>query len=342
MTRAARTGKRFSGKGARSAGSHRWLALLAVPTCLVSMGAMAQVYSDPPPVTPEPVQNGTVQDGTVQDAAPSDGMQGHDAMGTGQDPQRQELGATQGPLAPAADDDGLHIRAGLAAGGAPRYTGSDEYAGNLAPIIDMSYGPYFFNTFEGLGARLQSDGGASASASLFIDGGRTSKQDGNYLTGASKKLKGMNNVKSSGILILQGTLPVAEWLAISARADTRITGQRHRGTSYSLSLDSSVYQTERDDVGLSIAVNGGDRDYNNTYFGVTPEESLTSRFSAFKAKAGLHSASVSANWTHVLDEKWALFSQVNVDQLGGKVKDSPLVEKKTQATAAVGFTYTFR
>lgn len=341
MIRAARTGKGFSGEGARGTGGHRWLTLLAVPACLASAGAMAQVYSDPPPVTQDTVQE-PAQQGTVQDAMPSDGMQGHDAMGAGQDTQRQELGATQGQLAPAADDDGLHIRVGLGVGGAPRYTGSDEYAGNLAPIIDVSHGPYFFNTFEGLGARLQSDGGASASASVFVDGGRTSKQDGNYMTGASKKLKGMNDVKSSNILILQGTLPVAEWLAISARADTRITGQRHRGTHYSLSLDSPIYQTERDEVGLSVSVNGGDRDYNNTYFGVTPEESLTSRFSAFKAKAGLHSAGISANWNHVLDEKWALSTVVDVEQLGGKVKDSPLVEKKTQATAAIGFTYTFR
>lgn len=75
----------------------------------------------------------------------------------------------------------------------------------------------------------------------------------------------------------------------------------------------------------------GSEGYTDTYFGVTPAESVRSGLAAFDAdKAGLVSAGLELTATYRLGEQWWLEGGARYDRLQGRASDSPIV---TQGSA---------
>ncbi|MCQ9186478.1 MipA/OmpV family protein [Streptomyces sp. IBSBF 2953] len=50
---------------------------------------------------------------------------------------------------------------------------------------------------------------------------------------------------------------------------------------------------------------------------------------------------LNANWTHKFDENWSTYVLVTASELGGKVEDSPLIERKGAVSAVTSISYTF-
>ena len=86
---------------------------------------------------------------------------------------------------------------------------------------------------------------------------------------------------------------------------------------------------------------GGSGNYNRTYFGVSPEQSARSGYREHKAKAGIYGYSAGAGWEHQFDENWTTGANLGVTRLTGKAGDSPMVKKKTSATATATVRYNF-
>jgi MipA family protein len=84
-----------------------------------------------------------------------------------------------------------------------------------------------------------------------------------------------------------------------------------------------------------------DARYNQSYFGVTAEQSARSGFKAYTAKAGLKSVGLAAGLNYKLSPQWSLNTAVSLSQLTGEAGKSPLVQKKAQASMNAGFAYTF-
>jgi outer membrane protein len=85
----------------------------------------------------------------------------------------------------------------------------------------------------------------------------------------------------------------------------------------------------------------GDRDLNDTFYGVAPQYARADR-PAYLAKRGLVALRASAGASRSLTPDWRLFGVVRLDNVSAAAnRDSPLVQRKTGATVGMGLRYTF-
>lgn len=253
---------------------------------------------------------------------------------------KQDRGPIQNPS--AAPKDGVQFALGVGLATGPRYLGSDETATGLSGIFSVQYGPFFLDSRRGLGAEYSTPFGLHMSAALSYDPGRAEKDEGgNYWSSGSEKLQGLGKIKSSATINVDLSQDVADWLAVNVGGEFAISGQKHRGNQYTTGLTLRPWTTETDQVELGLSAMFGDKDYNKTYFGVTPEQSLRSRYGQFNAESGVYAYSLGAQWTHVIDEHWATLVAGEYHQFSSKIKKSPIVRDSSGVTALVGLLYTF-
>ena len=253
---------------------------------------------------------------------------------------KQDRGPIQNPS--AAPKDGVQFALGVGLATGPRYLGSDETATSLSGIFSVKYGPFFLDSMRGLGAEYSTPFGLHMSAALSYDPGRAEKNEGgNYWSSGSEKLQGLGKIKRSTTINVDLSQDVADWLAVNVGGEFAISGQKHRGNQYTTGLTLRPWTTETDQVELGLSALFGDKDYNKTYFGVTPEQSLRSRYGQFNAESGVYAYSLGAQWTHVIDEHWATLVAGEYHQFSSKIKKSPIVRDSSGVMAVVGLHYTF-
>ena len=86
------------------------------------------------------------------------------------------------------------------------------------------------------------------------------------------------------------------------------------------------------------------RDYMETYFGVTPAESaLSGTLAAFSPGGGFKSVGAEFNARYEFAPQWAIRGEFIYEKLIGDAADSPIVQvgNSNQYTAKLGLTYTF-
>lgn len=243
------------------------------------------------------------------------------------------------PVPPSPFGEETEVIIGLGAGVIPRYLGAKDSKVLPVPSIAVYRGIFFADSLRGLGAEYKTESGFYASSALSYDLGRT-ERDSDWRPG-SKKLAGMGKVKSSAVINVLAAQKLTPWLTVNAEAEFRVAGQANRGHRYRLGLESTVFDGAKDTISVGMNVHAADRDYNQTYFGVTQAQSQRSRFSQFTPKSGIYAYSLSADWIHDFNKNWSLFAAVNVMQFSGRARNSPLVEEKTGVTGTVMLNYSF-
>lgn len=90
----------------------------------------------------------------------------------------------------------------------------------------------------------------------------------------------------------------------------------------------------------SIGFEYQDADYNEYYYGVTPEESARTGIAAYESNSSLNPyVNVSANYD--FSDKWAGFANQSVSYLANEQYDSPMVDSRVEATSTLGLLYKF-
>ncbi|WP_237149649.1 MipA/OmpV family protein [Pseudomonas mediterranea] len=234
--------------------------------------------------------------------------------------------------------DSTDVSFGLGASYAPRYLGSKNYTWALQPLLRIERGIFFLDSEDGLGIKWQSDSGFSASASVGYDYGRA---DGNsdYRYG-SDKLKGMGEVSGATVLNLSASQQLTSWLALNAQAELRMAGEK-RGDRYAFGLESTLLNSDHDKVSWSIDALGGSGRFNQTYFGVTPEQSASSRFASYQADQGIYAYTSELSWLHTFNEHWSAGAGIELTHYTDQVRNSPIVTEDTTATSYIGVNYSF-
>lgn len=117
-------------------------------------------------------------------------------------------------------------------------------------------------------------------------------------------------------------------------------GLRHRGYAFEPQL---VYETRRDGgwgLQASAGLVFGDRELNDTFYGVAPPFATASR-PAYEARAGLIGSRAGLALSRRVGQDLRLFVFARVDSVAGGANDaSPLVRRETGATAGVGLAWT--
>ncbi|MCH8542510.1 MAG: MipA/OmpV family protein [Alcanivorax sp.] len=240
---------------------------------------------------------------------------------------------------PSMFGEETEVYIGLGAGVVPRYLGSKDTRVQPIPALAVYRGILFADSVRGLGGEYLSESGFYVSSAVSYDFGRT-ERDSDWRPG-SKRLAGLGEIKGSSTVNVLAAQMMTSSLAVNVETEFRVAGQKSRGARYRLGLESTVFDGARGTITLGANVHAADRNYNQTYFGVTQVQSQASRFARFTPKSGVHAYSLTADWGHDFKKHWTLFAAVNVMRFSGQAGDSPLVEEKTGVTGTVMLNYSF-
>lgn len=195
----------------------------------------------------------------------------------------------------------------------------------------------FLSTTDGLGYRLVNNyNGFSVAASVGPSGFRK-ESAGDNENNTRNRLRGMGDVNMRAQANLFVNYDNGPFHVNTALRQT--LGDR-RGTEVDVIGRYDVYSTKQDLVQLSGGFAYGNKTLMQTYFGVTPAQSVTSSNAIYTPKAGVAGSSVGVSWRHAINEHWVSTVGMEVARLGSEAGDSPLVSRRT--TAAVGATIGYR
>jgi outer membrane protein len=208
----------------------------------------------------------------------------------------------------------------------PAYQGSDDYRVLPLPAVDIKKGWFVASLRNGIGIEpINADSLTIGASAVFVRGIR--RRD--LPTGIDKVsdavgARAFTKIRGGGFLAALG--------ATKALGGTK-------GTIVDASLSYPFQVSSRFMLAPTIGTTWADRKYNDRYFGVTAAESLASGLPRFAAGSGFKDISGSLTASYRLTDRMSLTATGSMSSLLSDVKDSPIVEKKTQPSGVLAFTY---
>lgn len=256
------------------------------------------------------------------------------------------MGAASAAAQAPAPNEGWRVEAGGGFLVGPSFDGADTYQVSALPSIRVAFGERFTATVQdGAAYALVDQGGLRAGPIARVAFGRDEDGEGPFQIAGddTDALIGLGDVDTGvelGAFVERATGPIAlraEWV------------QGLGGHEGMVADISAAYRTRARLLGpptfLSVGprVRLADDDYVESFFGVTPTQSVRSGLSTFEAGGGVVSAGVGAGAVTPLTDRLALVATLSYERLLGDAADAPLVTERgseDQASAGLFLSYT--
>ena len=159
--------------------------------------------------------------------------------------------------------------------------------------------------------------------------------------GAGDPLFGLNKV---GLAVELGVEVdyTDTWFRFFAEARQGFGG--HSGQILDLGVDGILRPTERLKLAAGPRLSFASAKYMNTYFGVTPAESLASGLAAYRPGGGFRGAGLGGTATWDIDRNWFVRADATWTRLSDDAAASPIVRaagSRDQFTVGLGAAYRF-
>lgn len=242
-----------------------------------------------------------------------------------------DYGASAGDVGGADAEPRWRFAVGGGLAAAPNFQGSDKYRLRLAPFAAASYGRFFVG-FGGVGVNLYRGSGWRAGALFSYGAGRKENVDA--------RLAGLGDVDRT---VNAGLYAVnfSRGFLTRALVQTDIGGEGH-GTLARLDVLARFRPAERVSFFAGPGLTWGSRQYGQTFFGVTGEQSARSGLPEFQAGAGISNLRLTAGTGYRFAANWRAIASVSASRLSGDAGSSPIVETRAQYLAFVSAIYLFR
>ena len=263
--------------------------------------------------------------------------------------------SAQTPATNPMPDGSRDMYVGLGVIAAPDYAGSSERRTEALPMIQVEWSNGLFISGMSAGWHLSQRPDLEFGPLLALDSGRD--EDGTraraggvtpvmgFQTGrvasTGQGLAGMRDVGAR----LQAGVFANYYVTPSLRLTNSVlygAGHERQGIVWSVALQHMAADlSAHHRVSLSAGLNLVNRNYNASFFGVTPEESLLSGHPAYAPGGGLRDVYVGVGWNWALSPSWMIASAARLARLQGDARHSPLVERPTNFTVSTGLVYRF-
>lgn len=227
---------------------------------------------------------------------------------------------------------------GLGGGVSPRYMGASAMHLQALPTLALRRGIFFADSTRGIGAEYQTASGFYIGQSFNYDFGRTDSNS--FLRPGSDRLRGMGNVKGAITSTLAVAQQIAPWFTLNAQAEFGLDGH-DRGNQYQFGVETSTSPTSSDILTADLVAKLGDRQYNQSYFGVTPTQSANSGFQAYTPGSGIYAYSLAGTWDHKFDKHWASQLILGTTMYTAAATNSAIVQRKFAPILYTAVNYTF-
>lgn len=240
-----------------------------------------------------------------------------------------------------AEDWQYSLKAGV--GNAPRYSGSDERM--TAPLLGgkiVSPWGIFLDSSKGLGWGYE---GNALSFSTYVGVSGSRKDKNESMHAGSKRLKGMGEIKARGQVGVNASYNLGG-VIVGATLEHALKDDDHKEngkafTHVELSLGTNLYEGNYGSIDASLTSHFGDRNYLQTWYGVTTGQAAQSRFKEYKAGAGNISNGMNLAWSLPISEHTQFSTLLDVQYLADEAGKSPIVERRLQTSVMGMVEYTF-
>jgi len=229
----------------------------------------------------------------------------------------------------------FRVIAGVGSAIEPIYDGSRAYRVRGGPVINIQFKDIaFLSTGDGIGYNVVHKRGLQLGVSIAYDLGRKERDDYTNLTG-------MGDKPVSAVPKLFAAWVVSQKFPLVLRGDIRHLLRAGGGSIADLGAyfplpGSSSHLAMF--FGPSITV--ADRRYLQDMYGVTNQESASSRHAAYSIKqGGIEAAGLGFSATWILSRHYIVNIDAAINHLGHLPTDSPLVERASAHVAALSFDY---
>jgi outer membrane scaffolding protein for murein synthesis (MipA/OmpV family) len=248
---------------------------------------------------------------------------------------------------------------GLGVQSAPRYEGTGSRKASALPVLQIEWSSGVFISGMSAGMHLSGAPTVEFGPLLAVQPGRDESGTGAQIGGIGNTPL-INTVGPGEKTIVMGgrlagmdeigaRLQFGGFYNVYLSPQWRLTssvlagaGREHDGARLELGVQRlAAISGARHRVSLSAGLDVVNRQYNNTYFGVTDIEAARSRFDAYQAGGGLQDVHVGARWNWVFTPSWMLTSSLQAKRLLGSASHSPLTERPTNLTVSTAIAYRF-
>lgn len=237
-----------------------------------------------------------------------------------------------GDADPREVDSDWVIRLGAFGVITPKYEGSEDHKIRAFPLIDLEYKKRFFlNPVKGLGVWFWRGSQTKAGVSVSYTNGRDEDD--------SSHLEGLGDVDGGVTANLYLDWSPRPW-SVSVHYRRQMTGN-DTGTLVDLRAGYGFRLVGPLFLKPSVRFKYADSDYNQSYFSVTPRQSVNSGLPAYDADSGVNGVGAGVLALVFLNKHWSLQALCNYERLVGDAGDSPIVQDKNQVRAGLGFSYQF-
>lgn len=222
----------------------------------------------------------------------------------------------------------------------PEYEGSTHYTLQTGALINVRYrNRLFLSTGEGLGYDVFRGEDYRVGAAVAYDLGRNDDHNG---------VRGLGGVDAAPQFKIYGDFVVRPRLAdheipvilslVVAKAVGGYDGTNGTASIY-FPIAGSKEKRYAVFVGGTVEISG--EKTMQTYFGVTPAQSLASGLPVYNPSMGIRATGAGMNSTWFFKKHWMLTSSVGVKWLLDSAEGSPIVQKQFQFTTNLGLGYRF-
>jgi outer membrane scaffolding protein for murein synthesis (MipA/OmpV family) len=212
-----------------------------------------------------------------------------------------------------------------------KYEGSKSYEAQALPVLTLNYKILFISPL-GIGFNLPISKKLIVAPTLSFRPKRPKWQEEDE--GAIK------GFKSLGLTAGANVIYKANDFAFSARVFSGLSDNK------GISTDTSVVYAKKinDDWGLNFALSAAyaDKNYNQTYYGVTPEYSQKFGYDIYVAKAGFRDIGFGANINYNITKSLSIGVLSGYRRLIDVAADSPIVKAGTPNQYMIGAVFAYR
>lgn len=223
------------------------------------------------------------------------------------------------------------VGAGVQAG--PRYPGSNSTRWTPIPAIDIEYkNRWFAKQDMPLGVYFINDAHWSAGAALQYD-----------LT--ERRATDNPRLAELGDLPMTPRAKLFAAYTLSALTVSTSVAQDIGGHAEGLVVDANAIATlpvgSRWYFSAGPGITWGNGQYQSTYFGITPAQSLASGLPQYATHAGVNNLYLSLEVDYLITPHWTATANVKLAQLQSSAAHSPIDQSRQQTTSTLSLSYTF-
>lgn len=219
----------------------------------------------------------------------------------------------------------------------PTFEGSDRYFVSPVPFVSVNYNDMVSLDTSGLNAYWRKDG-------LQIGGGLTYSlgrfQGGNSVfTQGDERLNGLGNIPAA--LGLRAFANYKLGPVVLGATLTKYLAEGNNGLLIDGLVEMPIRLGDRTTLTGRLSATWADQSYMQTWFGVTPGQSITSGYAIYQAESGIKNVGLGINLRHRLGTNWILSADAGLVRLTGAAEYSPMTVSNMNMNilAMVGYRF---